>query len=159
MFVWSCTSWVNLSVTGNEKIYVWLEQDTNFFFLHSDNHDLFSLTFLQTSNIQWDFFVPLHQSFSTHGTVFEVNWGPPCWSKMRVKRGSNNGWEPLFQDQIHSIHCTESASCSWGLEVNILQRQQHLAAVDKDNVLNVKSRCSCFSYAFLLFLTEYLTWK
>lgn len=157
MFIWPCTSWVNLSMNGNEKVYVWLERDTNFFFLHSDNHDLFSLTFLQTSNVQWDFFVPLHQSFSTHGMVFEVNWSPPCWSKMRVKRGSKNVWEPLMQDQIHSIHCTESPSCSWGLEVNILQRQQHSAAVDKDNVLNVKSRFFCFSYAFNI--TEYLTWK
>lgn len=106
------------------KKYMCDESETlTFFFLHSDNHDLFSLTFLQTSNIQWDFFVPLHRSFSTHGTVFEVNWRPPCWSKMRVKRGNKNVWEPLLQDQIHSTHCTESPSCSWVLEVSIVQRQ------------------------------------
>lgn len=145
VFIWPCISWVNFSVTDNEKIYIWLEQDTDYFFFHSDNHDLFSLTFLQTSNIQWDFFVPLHQSFPTHGMGFEVNWSAPCWSKMKVRRGSEP-WSPLqtlleppLQDWTHSNHRTETPARRWGPKDNILQRQQsHSTAVDENDDLNIK---------------------
>lgn len=89
---------------------------TFFSFLHSDNYDLFSLTFLQTSNIQWVFLVPLHQRFSTHGTVFEVNWSPPCWNKMR-ENGGRRPWCP--PQKCASLHCRTSHI------LITLQRAQH----------------------------------